>query len=309
MTPETALPPPPWRRAIRYRISQTLRHSFAWALFRLPSTWPFTVARWLARTKYRFVRNRYRRYAEEITSCLNVSPEEADRVIERCFELTVSEHLDTSRYRRMTREDLDQVIEIRGLEHLERALADGKGAVLYSGHVCGHYTFFLALSLLGFPVNMLGFVESQDRWMARRWRSFFDRRFRMLWMKKGSFGIAVQAINALRRNGVVTVEIDHTTSKPMIEVEFLSRPANFPSGPALIAQAAGAPLLHFWVNRSEAWVPQTATIGPPFYVAEDITTAVTHCAKTLEAEVLADPASWLTWLFPRKFLWADGEGS
>ncbi len=236
---------------------------------------------------------------------LRATPEEVEQWLERYFELAASEKLDVHLYAHVGPEDMDRMIEIRGIEHLRGALERGGGAILFSGHVMGHFTFFAGLGAKGFPLNMIGFPEDVEQWVATRQNAFMERRlgFRFLKMQSANFGIAVKAVNALRRNGIVTIEIDQTESRPKVEVDFLGSPGYFPIGPVLIAQASGSPLLPFWIRRSEPWLPQIAQIGEPYYVTGTIEEAVRHCAAVLEEAIVRDPPSWLPWLFSRKLVW------
>lgn len=236
---------------------------------------------------------------------LAATPEQVDEWLERYFELAASEKLDAHLYHRMGAKDIGRLIEIRGLEHLRGALERGGGAILYSGHVTGHFTFFVGLGVQGFPLNMVGFPGELEQWVADRRNAFMERRlgFRFLRMQAANFGIAVKATNALRRNGIVTIEIDQTESRPTVEVDFMGSPGYFPAGAALIAQASGAPLLSFWIHRPESWLPQIAEIGEPYYVSGNVADAVRHCAAVLERSIVVDPPSWHPWLFSRRLVW------
>jgi KDO2-lipid IV(A) lauroyltransferase len=237
---------------------------------------------------------------------LSATPEEVERWLERCFELIFSEKVEAHLYRRASVADITRMIEVRGLHNLDRALERGKGAILYSGHVAGHFTFFAALGLLGYPLNIVGFPEGMEQWVASRRNAFMEDRLghRRLQMQRANFGIAVKAVNSLRRNGILTIEIDHPHAGPKVEVEFLGLPGYFPRGPAEIANASGAPLLSFWIHRPDEWRPQVAEIGPPYYVTEgNIDSALVHCASVLEHSIRKDPPSWLPWLFPRRRVW------
>jgi KDO2-lipid IV(A) lauroyltransferase len=244
--------------------------------------------------------------ATEIARRLETSPAVVDHYLERYFELVASEKLEAHMYQRFGRQEIDRVIEIQGLEHLRTALAHGNGAILYSGHVAGHFTLFAALSIHGFPLTMLGFPQDLEQWVASRRNAFFERRLgaEFLRMQDDDFGIAMRAVNVLRRNRVLTIEIDQTTTASRVATDFLGSPGWFPRGPALIAKAGGAPLLQFWIHRTEGWIPQVAAIGEPLYV-HDVDDAVRACAAELERSIRNDPPSWLPWLFSRRLVWDE----
>jgi KDO2-lipid IV(A) lauroyltransferase len=241
---------------------------------------------------------------------LGVSTEQVERWLERCFELSVSEDLDWPLFRRMKKKGVGPVIEVVGREHLEEALGYGRGAVLCSGHFFGHFTAAVALSLLGYPVNVAGLFrdtlrDDADQWYPERRQAFVESLgCRLLRMQARGIGATQGAISALSANEVVLTLIDHTPVKQTIEVPFLGCPGFFPSGPAWLARSAGAPLVFFRVGRTERWLPEVMSVGPPFWVDDDVEAAVRRLAASLEAAILADPPSWGPWLYPRKFVWS-----
>lgn len=292
----------------RYRL-------MAAVLRRVPLRQDYMLARWHGRRYYRKRRPALERQAEDMCRRLGATPEQGDAWLMRYYELAASENVDRLLYQRMSAHEIGRLIEIRGLENLHAALARGNGAILYSGHVMGHFTFFTALALLGFPLNMVGFedrigVEARaaDR-VAQQQNAFMGERLgaRFIRMGQSDFGAAVKALNALRANGVVTIEIDQSMSKRRFEVDFLGSPGYFPSGHAEIAKASGAPLLQFWIRRPAGWLPQIADIGAPHYVEDDEIGAVRHCAAAIERSIIEDPPSWLPWLYRRRLVWEPDE--
>lgn len=266
-------------------------------------------ARLLGRLRYRRQRDVFESQRTELRARLGVDAQHADRLLERAVQLGVSEDVDLRSLTRARRGRPERVIEIRGREHLDAALAGGRGAVLCSGHFFGHFTFFSALGLLGYRPNIVGFPqtigrERGDQWYPERRHRRLERAgCRLLRMGAGNFGVAVTARNALARNEVVTIEIDHSVSRPVVEAELFGAPARLAGGPALLAEASGAPLLWFSIRREAGW-RQVAVVEPPFE-ATDTAAATRRLVELLQASIAADPASWAPWLFPRRFIWLD----
>lgn len=270
----------------------------------LPRPTAFAVARWHGRRTYRRHLPSLGAAAAEMKARLGATDEDVDVWLERYYELSASEKLEMHMYSRFGTAEMSGLIELRGVDRLRAALAGGNGAILYSGHVSGHFTLFVALAH-EFRLNMIGFPDEWDQWVASRMNAFMERRLgvHFLRMSRSNFGIAVKAVNALRRNEVVTIEIDQARSRPVIEAEFLGRTGFFPAGPALIAEASGAPLLPFWIYRPDSWTPQVAEIGEPHYFDGDANETIARCAATLEERIRRDPPSWLAWTFSRKLVW------
>ena len=291
--------------SIRQRSSVALRF---WigprVLHLLPRKMGYRTAAGLARRRFRSRRSQLALRIGEMESLLGADRDTVERWLERAFESGASEQLDVSVHHRMTQQNVTRFGQVEGAEHLQWALRQGRGAILVSGHVYGLFTFFVALALRGLRVNMLTLPPNRE---PAAFRGFKRRRFeyltdqlgiRPLSIETSNFAVAVQARNALSRNELVTIVIDQSSSKPLVDVDFLSGRAQFPLGPALLAQASGAPLLPFWIHRPDGWRPQIAEIGEPLFVEADLEAAVARCAAWLEGRILADPPSWSLWLNP-----------
>ena len=84
-----------------------------------------------------------------------LSPAAAQQVTRDWFRLASCEAVDVKRLRHRAR-PLRRLVEIRGREHLEAALAAGKGAILCTGHFGSHDSGFSVLHASGFPVTTIG---------------------------------------------------------------------------------------------------------------------------------------------------------
>ena len=84
-----------------------------------------------------------------------LSPEEAERLTREWFRFLSCEVIDVMRLRGRGR-SLRKLVEIRGREHLDAALAGGKGAILCSAHFGSHDSAFSLLHASGFPVTTIG---------------------------------------------------------------------------------------------------------------------------------------------------------
>jgi lauroyl/myristoyl acyltransferase len=231
-------------------------------------------------------------------------------VARRNFELAACDRLDYAHFERLTVERLPRYLELRGLDRLRANLDDGRGAILYSGHVRGHYTLFAALGLLGLRPNIVGMPIDRERGgpaipIYERNEQLLRDRFgcRFLFMAGSDFAVAARAANALRRGEIVTVEIDHTHSERNLESTFLGRRARFPLGPLVLARSAGVPMVSFWLHRPKRYAPMIAELGEPIAVGDDVAASLRSCLEPLEASIRAHPESWSTWLFPERNVW------
>ncbi len=275
-------------------------------LARLPRPAAFACAAALGRRRFRRSHGALARHAYPLLrDAAGVDASRIHRVAELAFEHAACDELEYALFPRITRDNLSRYLELRGIDRLERALERGHGAILYSGHVRGHYMLFAALGLLGLHPNIVGMPVASDSPPSRR--RVYERRdavlrermgCRFLYMAGDDFAVAARAANALRRNEVATFEIDHTHSGKNVDLPFLGMTAQFPVGPLLVARSTGAPLLHFWLHRPARRTPQVAEIGEPIHISEDIEASLAAVVAPLGESIRRHPESWATWLFP-----------
>ena len=277
----------------------------------LPLGWAYGIARWLGRVRFgRLPRALW--LNEDVREALGVSREQMGEWGRRASELRESEALEAHLYRRLDRGTLGRLIRIEGLDHLEAALEAGRGAILFSGHVPSRFTFFAALAELGHPPTLVGYPPELgpsgaalpiDLELRKQRAQLLEQKFgcRFLWMQPGNPGVAVKAANALRRNGVVGMLVDLSHHNTSVNVPLLAGRTRFAVGPALVAQATGAPMLDFFIHRDDGWVPQIAEIGPPFAVGENPEGAVRECAARLDAHIRRHPPP--PWKFFSTYPW------
>jgi Kdo2-lipid IVA lauroyltransferase/acyltransferase len=265
----------------------------------LPRAWRLRAIRRLAALRYRRYFTGIRPQAANLRDRLGVTPLEAEAILRRSFELELLAIVDGVRMVSPQRRELGSVIEIEGLDRLEAALEQGKGAVLTTGHVDGLTVFFTALGIGGYRPSLIRLRAHArkgriSRWLYERYNRRLERHgCKNLWMEPGGVGIGIHALRALRRNEVVISPIDLTQSTDNAVVTFFGGSALLPRGMALLAKTADAPLLDFFVHRGDDG-RLIAVVGQPFHVTE-VDAAVQHSTSALEAEIRLHPADWTPW--------------
>jgi lauroyl/myristoyl acyltransferase len=236
-----------------------------------------------------------------------LSPAAAQQVIREWFRLSSCGSVDVMRLRRGT-QPLRRLVEIRGREHLEAALAAGKGALVCTGHLRSGSSFSL-LHASGFPVTTIGRrgynydadTSSAERWLWERYlrptRRHRQRPSIEPW--PGRPQVAVLAAAALRANEVVRVTIDapplDSDRARAVEIPFLGRRAGLLPGAVALAQVTGAPLLMGIAHRAADYRHQVLEISAPVPVDGDIRTVFERCAAEVSAAIRRSPASWGFW--------------
>ncbi|MBU5612829.1 lysophospholipid acyltransferase family protein [Geomonas azotofigens] len=137
-------------------------------------------------------------------------------------------------------------LEVRGLEHYEKARAKGKGIICFSGH-CGNWELMaLAFSRLFGDGVVVARRQNNPFFNQMVERMRMSYRSRVIY-KKGAFrGI----LSALRSGELVGILADQAAGpEDGVLVSMLGRRAWATKAPVLIARKSGAPLLPVFIHR------------------------------------------------------------
>jgi KDO2-lipid IV(A) lauroyltransferase len=204
---------------------------------------------------------------------------------------------------------LTQLVEVRGLEHLEAALAAGKGAILCGAHFGSYITCSSLIGAKGFPITVVGRTPNK----LNKNRTFIERIiFNLFFLKplvghwqrpniqpRGQIEVAFEAAKILRHNELIGILIDPPVlpvdRARAIRVKFLNGQALLLPGMTTIAQLTGAPVLMTFMRRTEDWRHQILEISPPVPMDGDPLTAFGRCLAMVEAAIRQNPSHWHYW--------------
>ncbi len=237
-----------------------------------------------------------------------LNPAERAKVTRKYFRLRACEAIDQPRLAGRGRA-LSRLVEVRGLEHIEAALAAGKGAIIATLHFGSFDSCFSLIGAHGFPITIIGRIQTKfDRPIER----FFFQRLIQKPLKRhvcrtnieprGQFDTAFQAAAILRKNELIAICLDAVVlpanRKRAVAMDFLNRQALLLPGAITIAQLTGAPVLMTFMRRAVDWRHQILEISPPMPLDGDTVTTFRCCLAEGEAAIRQDPASWIYWHSP-----------
>ncbi|WP_372510944.1 phosphatidylinositol mannoside acyltransferase [Mycobacterium angelicum] len=220
--------------------------------------------------------------AEVPQSLMRASLASYGRYWREAFRLPTMDHVGIAR-------QLDHMI--RGLEHLDAALAAGRGVVLalpHSGNwdiagvwlVQSHGTFTTVAERLK-PESL--------------YQRFIDYReslgFEVLPLSGGSQPPFEVLCERLRANRVVCLMAERDLTRTGVEVDFFAEPTRMPAGPAKLAIETGAALLptHCWFEPN-GWGFQ---VDPALDCSSASVATVTQAlANRFAVNIAAHPADW-----------------
>jgi phosphatidylinositol dimannoside acyltransferase len=277
----------------------------------LPAALGYRIACWRGDWEFRYRHGKRAEVALNLQRVLgdDLCPEATQQLTRDWFRFASCNAIDVMRLRYRAR-PLRRLVEIRGRERLDAALADGKGAILCSAHFGSFDSAFSLLGASGFPLTTVGrwqhnYTAGLSSAERRFWDLVYARRLRRHrhrpnlepWV--GRFRVAAQAAAILHANEVVTVSIDapplDSDLARTVDVPFLGGRARLLPGAVTLAQLTGAPLLMGFIYRTADYRHQVLEISAPVPMAGDTATAFARCAAEVSAAIRRSPAHWTYW--------------
>jgi len=198
-------------------------------------------------------------------------------------------------------EEVEDLCELVGGQHIFEALEDGRGAMFATAH-CGNWELLSArLPIAGVP--LISAVRQLDNQRLDRVVTTLRTRFGTEIVPRGP-SAGRRLARALTRNGVNALLIDQDIKDiPGVFVPFFGRPAWTPSGAAMLALRMGCPVLPGFIHRRPDGTHR-AEIHPALPVStdgtledkiEELTAAAT---AFIERQIRAHPEQWV-WMHRR----------
>jgi Kdo2-lipid IVA lauroyltransferase/acyltransferase len=278
---------------------------------RLPASLAYRIACWRGDWSSRYRTGKRSDVMRNLRLVLGdeVGQEEAEHLTREFFRMISCEVIDVMRLRGQAK-SLGKLVEIRGREHLDAALAGGKGAILCSAHFGSAGCGFSLLHAGGVPVTSIGRALSyQMPGMSSAERRLWDfvcirrlRRHRQrpgIDLQPGRVQGAAQAAVVLRANEVVTMSSDappvDADRARAVEVPFLGRQARLLPGVVALARLTGAPVLMVFMYRSADYRHQVLEISPPVPMEGEPAKVFGRCVAAMDAAIRTSPAQWVYW--------------
>ncbi len=197
----------------------------------------------------------------------------SDRVIlKEALRLAMFNELEVLRYPWLDGSTIGQVCELEGREHLDAALARGKGAIVLIGHFGANQMIMPALGHAGYPMSQLSAPPTVWADILRETRTtpLWEKVLRRRWELEQR--LPVQHINVFKflrpayeclgRNEVLGLAFDGGGGTRWTQVKLVERLANVSTQPAQLWRATGAALLPTVVVRQTGTLRHRVIIEP-----------------------------------------------
>jgi KDO2-lipid IV(A) lauroyltransferase len=262
----------------------------------LPYRPAVAVGRLLGRLTYYVVPKRRRIARTNLTLCLPMlSASERELIVRRSFENIGISIVEIAMTWWWPEESLAPLAEIEGLEHLEAALTEGRGAVLLTGH-------FTSLEIGGY---LLSYRQPFQVMFRRQRNPLFDaylnyKRTRHFVEAHPRANVRAM-VRGIKQNHVTWYAPDQDFKRERtVFAPFFGVPASTLTATARIAQATGAAFLPFFPCRKEDGTGYYILIEAPltgFPTGDEIADATT-VNQSIEHNVRKQPDQYM-WMHQR----------
>jgi phosphatidylinositol dimannoside acyltransferase len=219
------------------------------------------------------------------------------RAVRRGFVSYGRYWIEAFRLEDLTAAQIRQRLRIEGREHIDAALAAGRGAIFASPHLGNWDAGGAWLAASGYPatavVERLRPAELYERFAAYRRALGLE----LLPLDDGSETLR-GVIRALRANRLACLVCDRDLTGGGLEVRLFGAPAVMPGGPASIALKTGAPLLPCSVYHDRRPGRWRAVVHPPLRpeptgdARKDTLALTQRLADEFEGLIAAAPTQW-----------------
>jgi len=261
----------------------------------IPPRLALPVARGIARGLRHVLPSRRAQVARNLERIIGPLPEaEQESRIARTFENYGRYWYELFRLPSEEPDGLRSRLVADGYEHVEKALAAGRGAIVALPHVGGWDFAGAWFVAQGLPLTVV--VEPVEPPELFAW--FVEQRT-SLGMEVVPLGSDAGALvaRALAENRVVALLCDRDLTGDGVTVDFFGESTTMPGGPALLALRTGAPLLPAAVYFEKGEM-HTGLVQPPIAaerlgrVRDDVGRVTQDLAGRFEHLIRAEPEQW-----------------
>lgn len=263
----------------------------------LPRSWCFWIARRIADLFARRSPADWQAVTRNLSLVLE-TPQVSEHQVQEVFRNFGMYLVDFFRFGKLNHRFIRQQIRIEGVEHMRRAIDQGKGAIGLSAHLGNYELAGAVLSLLGFSVKAVVLSHQNPQIDA-----FFIRQRQRV----GVRGIPVQklrpkqfyeeCLSALRHNEILGLVGDRDFFGHGLEMPFFGKPTRIPTGPAGFSVRTSAPIVPAFLVRESDGAYRLifeAPIFPPkgLPLEEAVRKVTSECLQVMARYIRIYPTQW-----------------
>jgi len=240
-----------------------------------------------------------------IQECLGVDEAAAEKIAKDSLRRFGRMIIEVMRFPLLKPENIDELVKVEGMEHLEAAHAEGRGIVMCTGHYGNWELLGGTMALHGYP--MISITRKQNNGAMDK----FINEYREMLGQKVAYNRGTGSLLAiskmLKDRNCVGVLYDQDTNDDGVKIELFGKTCIIPFGAAALSRTYKAPIVPVFIHNNEDGTC-TVKVHPVLHTPKtkdretDYYTVTEKLVRILEEEIKADPAMWF-WAHDR---WKDG---
>ncbi len=244
--------------------------------------------------------------AANVQECLGVDAKRARQIAEDSLHRFGRMVVEVLRFPLLNKDNIHELVQVEGLEYLERAYAEDKGVIMCTGHYGNWELLGATVALHGYP--MLSITRKQNNsYMDKAINEFRQMVGQKVTYNRGGHGLLAIS-RMLKEKHLLGVLYDQDTNDDGVEIELFGKRSIIPLGAAALSRIYGSPILPIFLHNNDDGTC-TAKIYPPLYTPrtkdkqQDFYDVTKKLVDVLEQEITAHPEMWF-WVHDR---WKDGK--
>ena len=200
----------------------------------------------------------------------------------------------------LTKENYKETVASEmGTEYIEKALADGNGAILITPHLGNWELGGVTFAFRGCPIYALTLKDTEDTVQEYRDDVRGSLGIKTIHVDPTDHGTILQMARLLKANNVIAMLGDRLVGGKKSSVTFFGKNVYFPSGAMVLAQATGAPIIPVFItlrkdNKYNAWMEKPIIVKrePGMNNDELIAKKTQELASVFEKNIRKHPDQW-----------------
>jgi len=224
----------------------------------------------------------------------DADPARVQQVVRQLCVNIAKGHYELFHAGRMSSGEIKQMVHIEGWEHVDRALAEGRGMILTAAHL-GNVEIVLQFPLaVGLPCTTVALRTKPERLFRYAKRLRESHGLKIIPSDESMLGL----FRALKQGEVVFLACDRAIGDNLRVVDFFGFPTRLSDGPIKVALRTGAPLLPVFAKRLPDNSFQIRVEAPLSLVQTgdweaDVASGLEKLVRLMESYISQTPDQWL----------------
>lgn len=240
-----------------------------------------------------------------IQECLGVDEKRATQIAEDSTRRFGRMIVEVMRFPLLKPTNIDQLVKMEGLEHMEEAFSEGKGVIMVTGHFGNWELLGASLALHGYPILSIA-RKQNNSYMDKLINEFREMSGQKIAYNHGTNDM-LSISRMLRDKNCLGILFDQNANDDGVDIDIFGKKSWVPLGAAALSRLYGAPIVPIFLHNNDdgtctavihevLHTPKTKDKRQDFY---DVTRQM---LTVLEHEIITYPEMWF-WVHDR---WKDG---